>query len=876
MSSARTGTALAVALGLVLLAAHPSRAQQPRTAEPAQQVEGDVLLLEVMVEQHRLTDAITAFQSREHILLPLGELAGLLTLAITTQPGAGTASGFILDQERSFSLDAIKSTVVIGGVLETFDPAQLRSEADDLYVSSELLARWLPIDLDVDLSRLSVIVSPRERLPLQFRLDRQVVGATAGAASGYTDPGYPRHAIPYRALGVPVIDQTLSLDYRSGSGESDLGTRYTAFATGDLLGMEGALYVNAADGLKSADVRLRLGRRDPDAGLLGPLRARTALLGNVPLPAVANVSRSSAQGDGFLISNRPLALPDSFGRHSLQGPLLPGWDVELYFNDALVGFQAAGPDGQYHFSDLQLLFGANEFRLVFHGPLGEVRVERETFLLEQSLTRPGEFHYSVAQQRDDDGNARAVMQLDWGLTEHFGATAGLVRAPTAGAMTNYTNLGLRANWRSMIVSAEMAKAQDGGSLIEATLRTRLGRWSIHASHGVLDDFASEWFQPSGDPVRSFTRLRADGALLLPGSTLRLPVTLEGNRGIRESGASSLDAAARLSARVSGVSATAHLRWRSTTGEPERADATLQVSRRMGAVSLRGQVDHQIAPEDRITAVTIAAERRLGLGYLQNFGVTRLFETSETFYTTGLTKSMGNFGLGADVGYSSSGEIVASLRMFVAMGRAQGGAWNFDALPMANSGAISARAFLDANMNGQMDEGEQPIEGAAFSVNGARHPTMTDADGRAYLERVPAMRHADIAMLSNTLQDPQWQPRRTGMRVLPRAGAAAELQFPVIMTSEIDGTVYLVENGKRRKMGNLLIEAVAAAGDVIATGITESDGYYVLSGVPVGEYRVRVSPSQAQRLELRAGISHSVSVEPDGWLVSGIDIEVVRR
>ena len=184
----------------------------------------------------------------------------------------------------------------------------------------------------------------------------------------------------------------MSLDYRGGNGESHLGTRYTAFATGDLLGMEGALYVNAGDATESTDVRLTLGRRDPDAVLLGPLRARTALLGNVPLPAVSNVSRSSPQGDGFLISNRPLALPDSFGQHSLQGPLLPGWDVELYFNDALVGFQAAGPDGQYHFADLQLLFGANEFRLVFHGPLGEVRVERETFLLEQSLTRPGEFH----------------------------------------------------------------------------------------------------------------------------------------------------------------------------------------------------------------------------------------------------------------------------------------------------------------------------------------------------------------------------------------------------------------------------------------------------------------------------------------------------
>lgn len=865
-----------LALALALLPTQQVHSQQPGMEEASRQVEADVMLLEVLVEQHRLTDAISAFQSREHILLPLAEFAGLLTLAITAQPVAGTASGFILEQDRNFSLDVSASTVVIDGIGESFDPTQVRIEADDIYVSSALLERWLPVDLDVDLSRLSVIVRPRERLPLQFRLDRQVVGAAAGSAAGYVDPGYPRHDIPYRLLGMPVIDQTLGLDYRGGHGESRLGARYTALATGDLLGMEGALYVNAGDGQGSPEARLTVGRRDPDPVLLGPLRARTAMLGNVPLPAVANVSRGSPQGDGVLISNRPLALPDSFGQHSLQGPLLPGWDVELYFNDALVGFQDEGPDGQYHFADLQLLFGANEFRLVFHGPLGEVRVERETFLLEQSLTRPGEFHYSLAHQRDDAGDARAVVQIDWGLTGHLGATAGLVRAPVAGVVSNYANLGLRANWRSMIVSGELVRSQDGGSLVEATLRTRVGKWSINASHGVLKDFTSEWFQPSNDPVQSVTRARTDGSLSLGSSKLRVPVTLEANREIRGSGATNLAAAARVSARMHGVSTTAQLRWRSTAGQREQAEATLQLSRRLGSVSVRGQVDYEIAPVSRVTAVTIAADRRLAQGYLQSLGITRIFDTAETLYTTGLTKSMGNFGFGADVGYSSSGDIVAGLRIFVAMGRAPGGGWNFDALPMASSGAISARAFLDTNMDGVMDPGEQPIEGAAFTVNGARHPTLTDADGLAYLERVPAMRHADVAMLASTLKDPQWLPQRTGMRVLPRAGVAAELQFPVIVTSEIDGTAYLLEHGQRRPMANLLLELVAGAGEVIASGITESDGYYVLSGIPVGEYRVRVSASQMQRMGLRSEASRAVSIEPDGWLVSGIDIAVSRR
>ncbi|MBW3549829.1 MAG: carboxypeptidase-like regulatory domain-containing protein [Proteobacteria bacterium] len=881
--------ALALALGFLVARAGLVQAQgqeqdiplapaHARSTSTQQASESDMLLLEVRVDRQLVSEAVVAYQSGEYILLPLGELSRLLTLAITTDPGRGTASGFVLEQGRSFGLDLARATVVLAGQAESFDPAQVELRTDDIYVSTRLLARWLPIDVEVDLSRLSLEVRPRERLPLQFRLDREAQGARAGARDAERVPGYPRHDIPYQLVGTPFLDQTLSLDYRGGNGRNSLDSRYTAYATGDVLGMQGALYVSAASGGDAADARFTLGRQDPDAELLGLLRARTALVGSVPVPAVAHISRSSALGEGYVISNRLLSQPDSFGQHSLQGPLPPGWDVELYFNEALVGFQASGTDGRYHFDDLQLLFGPNEFRLVFHGPLGEVRVERETFLLEQSLTPAGEFRYLVAQHRDEEGHARLHAQFDWGLTEHLGATGGIVRTPVAETVQDYANVGLRAHWRSLIVGGELARSGDGGSLVQATLRTRLGRWSINAGHAQLDDFTSEWFLPAGDPVRSSTTLRADGRLPWPSGTVRLPLTIDLSHEARESGASHVDLAGRLSANVRGTAVTGQLRWREFDGQgadaQELADATVQLSRRVHGFSVRSQLNYAIAPDSRLTSVAIAADRRLGAGYLQSFGVTRLFDSSETLYTTGLTKSLGSFGLGINAGYSSSGDLTVGLRLFLAMGREpRTGHWHLDALPMANTGAVSALAFLDDNMNGRMDPGEQPIEGAGFSVNEGRQAVATNAQGIAYLERLPVLRHADVAVLTDTLEDPQWLPTREGVRVVPRPGAVAQLQFPVIMTSEIDGTVYLLQDQRRREVGSLVIEIVDGAGRVVATGTSAADGYYVVTGVPVGEYRVRVSPEQMQRLGLASVGTQEVSVTRDGWFVSGVDVEV---
>ena len=834
-------------------------------------IAADMLLLEVTVDGRVIADTLVAYQSADDILLPLGELSSLLTIAITTDPADGTASGFILTPERTFSLDVATSTAWLGGSAEEVDPQQVDLHSDDIYVSSRLLSRWLPVDLEVNMSRLSLAVRPREELPLQFRLAREARAEKLAPAGGAPKPRYPRHDIPYRGFRAPFIDQTLSIDYQGGGARDDYSGKYSAYATGDLLGMQGALYVNASSGKEDTDVRLTLGRTDPDAQLLGPLHARTALFGSVPLAGVENISRTSSRGEGVMISNRPLSQPTGFGQHSLQGPLPPGWDVELYYNDMLIGFQTAGEDGQYHFVDQPLVFGANEFRLVFHGPLGQVRVETETYLLEQSLTAAGEFYYQVAHQRDEEGVGRNLAQFDWGLNDHLAVGGGIVSAPVAGKIRHFTNLGLQAHWRALILSSNLVKSTDG-TLAEMALRTRLGKWAISASRAQLSNFTSELFLPSSDPVRSDTRLRVDGGVA-PSSAWRLPVSIEVNHEQRASGARKLGLAGRVSAHVRGTSLTGQLRWQSLAGR-ELSDATLQVSRRVRGISLRSQFNYALAPERRLTAVALSADRRLREGYLQTFGVTRVLDSSETLYSAGLTKSMGSVGYGVNAGYSSTGAFNIGFRIFLAMGRdPRRNEWLFDAQPMASTGAVSALVFLDDNLNGRMDSNEQPIEGVAFNVNGGKHPVETDEYGVAHLVRMPVMQHSDIEIVTASLDDPQWVSRTTARQLTPRPGVVAELEFPVISTSEIEGTVYVAGAGVRRGVGSLRVELVDGSGRVVATASTAQDGYYVFAKVPPGIYQAKIAAQSLEKSGFEVGSPVRITASPSEWLLSGVDIEL---
>jgi hypothetical protein len=638
--------------------------------------------------------------------------------------------------------------------------------------------------------------------------------------------------------------------------------------------MQAALYANAGQAGTGQDLRLTLGRTDPDAGLLGPLNARSALAGSIPVPGVAGISFGSATGNGVAISNRPLNQPAQFDRHTLQGDLPPGWDVELYFNNALVAFQASRPDGKYVFADLPLVYGPNEFRLVFHGPLGQVRVERQNFLLEQAAVAPGTLYYNVAQHRDQFGHLRSTVQADLGLPGGLTASVGEARLRLFGADQRYANAAVRMYLDAFILGVDAVQAQDGGRLAHAEVKTRIGGLSIGAGHAVLADrFTSEIYLPSSDPVRTRDNVRVDGTL--PSSPgVVLPVTLSVQRDRLASGERNVQVSARMAAYRNGTAITNELRWQSLLGN-RYADGMLQLSHRAGGVGVTGQLQYAILPRYQMASLALTADKYLAAGYMLNFGVLRDFQSPHYDLTASLNKSLGSFGLGLTARYSTLHQYSLGLQLFVALGREpRSGTWHADAQPLAPTGAASIRVFLDKNLNGVMDDGDEPIKNAGFTVNGGTQLGRTDAAGIAYLSRLPTDQHVDMALDSATLEDPQWMPRRLGVRVVPRPGKVTELEFPVIVTGEIDGTTYRIgPDGNRLPASSLQLELVDGHGKVVLRGASGGDGYFVLSNVAPGDYQLRVAPEQLKQLHLHAFGMQAITITTDGSFVNGRELVV---
>jgi hypothetical protein len=863
--------ALAQATATAPASAAPPTATEPKAASEAGLSDLNQVLFEIRLGPTVISDTFSAYQVGRQTFLPLGELARLLTIAIRTHPVQGRANGFILKEDRPFALDLASATVTISERQLSFDPSLVRQRGDDLYVDSTLLSRWLPVDLQIDLSALALTVTPREPLPLQLRLAREAAAGQVGIGAA-AESAFPQRELPYALASVPMIDQTIGATLARSGGNSQTDLSYSTFMTADLAGMQSTLYLTGSSNARSSDSRLTLSRHDPSGNLLGPLNARMVALGSVTVPGVSLVSRTFATGNGFAISNLPENRASGFDRHTFQGDLPPGWDVELYFNEALVGFQQSRPDGKYVFEDRPLSVGANQFRLVFHGPQGQLRIERQNFLLGEAQTASGQVYYQAAAHQDKTGNRHAVVQGEWGVTRQLSLNGALIRNHSARDDQSYGKVGLLAYAGPVIASVDVASQQGHGRLIDVGLKTRIGNISIQHNHTTVNDFTSDLLPGGADPLRMRDHLRIDG--VLPVQALqRMPITFDVTRNRLASGLVGTEASLLTATYLNTVSVSHQLQWQSIAGA-SMLGGSVQLGRTFGELGVRGQANYALRPQRKLSSLGLALDRQLSDAYRVGLDVVRQVDNPETHFTANLTKSVGNYGLSVALGHSTRGTLTIGAQLFIAIGREPRHAtWMISAQPMGNSGAASARVFVDTNMNGVLDPGETPVKDAGFNINGVLYPMRTDANGVAYLPQLPVHVPTDLSVSAATLDDPQWTSMPRGVRIVARPGHVAELEFPLVVTSEIDGTVYLAGPTGRRGIGEVELELVDAKGNVAAQGKSASDGFYIVPFVMPGTYQLRIAPGQLKQLGLRTDGGRTIQITADGKFVNGQDFVV---
>ncbi|MDF1553979.1 MAG: carboxypeptidase-like regulatory domain-containing protein [Deferrisomatales bacterium] len=881
---------MAVALaGLVLLAGLPA------AAAPDSGAEDEFLVLQLRLRSHVLSDAVPALAGDGRVFLPLGEFCAAVEFPVRVDSRAATARGWFRAEAKTLELDAVEGWVRLSGEAFPTSPAEVRSEPDDLYVDTETLGRWFGLVLEVDRNELRVNLRSDQPLPLERRLEREGRRERALARRGSLEqPAFPLVGTAYDWLSWPFADLSLGARRRrdSGGGES-WESSHSVLATADLLTMTGEVFAsgNQDDGL--SDLQLRVGRRDPSGGGLGPLGVTEFAVGDVFSPQNALVSRS-VRGRGAVLSSFPLDRPDEFDRTTLRGSAPPGWEAELQRAGALLDFQVVGSDGRYEFVDVPVLFGRNDFEVVLYGPQGQERRVPYPLYVGPGLIEPGRGHLRVSVNQHeadllevDDGAPAAGpargeprLLLDWerGLGRRFSVATSLASLPIEEGQETvhhqYLGVGGRLTLGAVFATLDGVLDTSGGTALQGAAQGRMLDTNWFAEHGRFWGFQSERVE-DGDPVSDRTRLRAEwaGSALLPFS-----VGLEADREARRSGRVSQTLSHRLSMSAGPVLVTNRLNWQRRRGGSETTEAadqsqgSLLLSTLGRGLSVRGELGYGLAPAGGLRDTAISADWSAG-----SLGGIRLrcgyrFTDHQTTWSLGWNRSFAAVALGLDGEVRDDGSYAAGLSATFSLGRDPvGRRWTVRSGPMAAKASAAVRVLLDRNGDGSPSPGDEPLEGVRFQVNGRTlAESVTDGRGEAFLPCLAAHRLVDIAVDEASLVDPYWVVAPQGQRVLVRPGATPVLEFLVMDTGEIEGTVYVRRDQDVRKQPRIKLQLLDADGQVTQEVASAFDGFFLFQRVPLGAYRVRADPAQLQAIGLAAGGPVPIDLSLSDPVVAGVD------
>lgn len=849
--------------------------------------DGEELLFFVILPQRlKLDGVILARVEGGEFLFSLRDFADILEFPLTIDPEQNAASGWYIRENKTFTLSQSE------GFAETDHgrfalTKNIVFDGSDIMVSAPQLAQWFNFELDARSASLELFLTPDMKLPLQERMERQ---KRKFRQSKLDPPKLPLGSKDYQLIDIPFVDVSTNSTYDKDGITKDSRTRHIAnvqtagdFARGTLSTQ--TQYTNED---QITNIRAQYKRASTEPELLGPLKARRYEIGDV-VPTRLSLDSNLGQELGARITNvdpqRSFTKPTT----TISGQTFPDWDVELYRENQLVGFQTVGDDGFYIFNDVVLFQSDNNFRLVFYGPQGEVREERLTIPvdLKRLAEREGVYDVSLTLdkrqtyrknpiQSEDEGALNLMALYERPISGGMAGSIGIRSGQDEGTRNTVVHGGLSTALYGALINTNIAIDDELDIGAELVARRDFGK---HKINNTL-----RWFDEGYDFVNT-TDESSPGFVSNEFSVIGdLPFDI--GRKSRYSFSSNVTDRTDdvTTTRTTGGINTA---WKFLTFNTLMAYQTRNdlpddlltnsttLTGNMGDSNIRLSTQYDLKPEKSLDSVIASYSYRLNKDLQFDLDLEKRIDPDLTEAAAQVNWQTEWARLSPRFSYNSDHDLFAGLstRFGLAYDKQQNDLHFFNR-PLTNNGGISALVFLDENGDNIFNEGEQPLEDVIVHSlhNGGRE--KTNEDGIALFTRLREQTLTDVFVDPESLPDPFWISDFEGISVLPREGYVAEVQFPIHISSEMDGTIYIRhENGVETPARNVALHLYDESGEIVKSANTDMGGFYFFSQIPPGSYTLLMDAKSAARNEFIRPKPKAIEIGYEGDLLYGQDVIV---
>ncbi len=849
--------------------------------------DGTELLFQIKIDHRALQGDMLALKDQGRLFVSLRDFFAVLGFPIRIDPEAGRAEGWFIRENRSFMLDMKAGTVNAAGKAFSVSPETVREEDGEFLVSLDTLGLWFDMTFEPDLARQSLTLKSAVPLPLQerdIRHKRKLPGNPDSRPAQL-----PRQETPRLVADAPFVDLAVTgTQRRTRQGEpATQSLNYSLLSSGDVLGMTGKSFVSGDLRKGPTNVRASLGRVSEDPDLLGPAKARQFALGDVQTASLPLVS-GAGQEQGVFLTNRKKDQSVTFSSTEISGDAQPDWDIELYRDNQLVGFQTADESGRYSFPDVRLFSGSNDFRLVFYGPQGEIREEKKSIPVDLNALSSGSGFYDVSLTRNektsyqkfsdktdpDIGTPHFAANYEKALNDTLVASGGVRLRQEEGHQKEYAVTGLSALLQDTFVNANVAYDFDNEIAAELTGRRNFGKHRLSAQGQInTDGFSPD--SETDDPSVLSTKSDLSGPLFHFKHNY-FGYALEAGYGALASGTSETQFSGNVNVSSGPWRLNNTLAYKKKNGKDDLPEITdhANLLALMGKDRYRLEAKYEIKPDPGMQSLMASWLRKYSKTLSSEIEVEHQLADPVTQFDARLSWSHKNFTIGPDIQYDTDGKLSTSVSMRMGLARdPQTGDLYSSGRALTSYGGLSAHVFIDNDGDGAFGPEDEPAEGVKVVALQPHRSELTGADGMALLTDLPEARPTDIVIDSETFPDPYLISGASGFSILPRPGRVAEGLFPLHHSGEIDGTVTLIwpnSPHKNQAAAGLRLYLYDTSGRKVMFTKAAYDGFYLFSLVPPGDYFLLPDGDDLRLLGGESPMPRKVRIGYDGTILSGID------
>lgn len=863
-------------------------------AEPKKQYEtrfetGEELIVTVKIGKYKFSEILIT-KSDNGYQTELDALFEVLEFPIQQEGRRYGYEGWYVKDTNNFSLkeSANSNDFDIQSLDKSFTLSQEKYKivGGALKVDIEEVGKWFGIRFDIDETNQSLLIGADYKFPFEARLARE--------SREVRDRASPYPAMPYRRSSVELLSgQALDVQINSNYSKDFNSTGYSVLGSRDIALLETRFFVAGNDKVGLTDARLTAGRSSQQKGLLGPLNASRFQFGDVTPVRLGSRSISS-QSRGVYITNGSLYTIKDIEVTSFSGPILQGWDVELYRNGVLIDQRTNVVNGRYEFDDVPLNYGQNSFEIIQYGPQGQVVSNTYEKLIDGSTSLDKEWTYdlSLVEMGETLFSQSSISEPEYveyagyaltgeyskGLSKDFSFRFG--HSSIFGDNDTLNILSAGGNYRAtdnILVGFNLSADSGDEFRFDLNARTAFGKHAVRLAYlgfqqqtGIASDsiVSHRLSLLNNGPLVSSRNFRASYQNVLTAT----------NNGL---GTNIYELRNSLGINFLGLSLNHSINYKKEVVEDSSINlltGTLAIQRNLGPVFARLQAIYDATESFEPTNYSGQFSMNIGKNIRTKLTLDHSVVSEIDRATLNLDWAKSQFNLATRLSYDSNENWFASVFARFSIGAVPMALDTFNSnRSLANSGSFVIRIFEDLNANLKYDFGEPLLKGVKVDSIQSRSRAVSDVDGLATLTALQDQKTTDIIIKQDSLPDPFMIPAIEGISITPRAGFIDSIDYPILQGSELDGSLTIMTSEGEDVAGKYIeVELVNSYGRVVKKSKTEFDGYFLFTAVKPGSYIIRMSKESIKDNNLYDFSTKNVDIKYGGEVISDIQLSVKQK